>query len=89
MPAYPWLYSDDLKTNLTQRKLEAMRKLGVPYTDTEITSALSDLQREADGVAAKLFEQGVAKDPELSRKEIVAIIAYLQRVGTDIKGLAK
>ena len=31
MPRYPWLFTNDLNTSLTQAKLEAMVGLGVPY----------------------------------------------------------
>jgi len=89
MPAYAFMLHDDLDTSHTSKKLEVMRELGVPYTDEQIKDAASLLDKQADEVAGRLVQQGVAKDPELPKKEIVAMIAYLQRLGTDIKAGAK
>ena len=81
MPPYPWLHEQQLDTTSTKAKLNAMRILGVPYTDEDISNADADLQEQADGIAAQLSEQGV---DIRSDREIVALIAYLQRLGTDI-----
>jgi cytochrome c oxidase cbb3-type subunit I/II len=85
MPRYPWLYEDELNTKYTKRKLEVMRQVGVPYSDEQIKNAVSDLQRQAQAMAEELFSQGVPRDEKLASKEIVALIAYMQRLGTDIK----
>ncbi|MCL4131341.1 UNVERIFIED_CONTAM: hypothetical protein GTU68_044943 [Idotea baltica] len=89
MPRYPWLYTDDLDTSNTQGKMEAMVKLGVPYTQSEVDKGLFLLRNQAEAV-----EKNLRQDPEyvknygesnMQEKEIVALIAYLQRLGTDIK----
>ena len=85
MPKYPWLYSDDLDTSLTSAKLRALRTLGAPYTDEEVDKAAQYLAKQADQVTNELYEQGVAKSDELQKKEIIALIAYMQRLGTDIR----
>jgi cytochrome c oxidase cbb3-type subunit I/II len=85
MPQYPWLYSDDLDTSLTKNKLAALAKLGAPYSEAEITGAVDALHSQADKIASELVSQGVKQDAEMSKKEIIALIAYLQRLGTDIK----
>jgi cytochrome c oxidase cbb3-type subunit I/II len=85
MPPYPWLYEQDLKTNYTETKLKVMRKLGVPYSDEEIAKAKENLKQQADGIADALIQQGVKAGPELANKEIIALIAYLQRLGKDIR----
>jgi cytochrome c oxidase cbb3-type subunit I/II len=82
MPNYPWLYTRMLDTTLTQRKLAVQQKLGVPYTDADVTNALTNLRAQADGIAQNLRTSGAA-DAQ-SDREIVALIAYLQRLGTDI-----
>lgn len=82
MPAYPWLIDQALDTTNTTAKLNAMRILGVPYTDEEVNGANGDLIGQAEGIAADLKTQGV--DIQADR-EIIAMIAYLQRLGTDIK----
>ncbi len=66
-----------------------MRGLGVPYSDEQVKTAVTLLDKQSDEVAARLIQQGVASSPELPKKEIVALIAYLQRLGTDIKAGAK
>jgi cytochrome c oxidase cbb3-type subunit I/II len=82
MPSYHWLLEDQLSTSSTQAKLKAMRTLGVPYTQDEIDNAVPKLKEQAAAIAADLNQAGVngAED-----KQIVALIAYLQRLGTDIK----
>ncbi|MCB0340113.1 MAG: cytochrome-c oxidase, cbb3-type subunit II, partial [Bdellovibrionales bacterium] len=89
MPQYPWLYKNDLNTNLTGSKLLAMKKLGVPYSDDEISNALEALKLEASQIVSDLKAQGAGNTSGLEQKEIVALIAYLQRLGTDIKGEIK
>lgn len=89
MPTYPWLYSDDIDTGLTQKKMQVMKRLGVPYSDQEIQNAVADLEAQSKKIAADLEGQGAAKEEGMYKKEIIALIAYLQRLGTDIKGGAK
>lgn len=86
MPSYPWLLDDDLDTTTTAAKIRAMIKLGVPYPSNYDKVANNDLARQSDDVAASLKKDGIET---LSNKEIIALIAYLQRLGTDIKGEAK
>ncbi|WP_341225916.1 cytochrome-c oxidase, cbb3-type subunit I [uncultured Arcticibacterium sp.] len=82
MPAYPWLFDNDVDTELIEDKLAAMQTLGVPYSDKEIENATSTMLEQAELISQDLAEGGI----EVSEaKEIVALIAYLQRLGTDIK----
>ncbi len=81
MPPYPWLIEQTLDAGATKAKLNAMRLLGVPYTDEDINNADADLLEQAEAIAADLNSQGVNVRPD---REIVALIAYLQRLGTDI-----
>ncbi|MGK5091002.1 cytochrome-c oxidase, cbb3-type subunit I [Deltaproteobacteria bacterium TL4] len=82
MPRYSWLLTDKLNTSTTQAKVKAMKVFGVPYSTTEVENALTELKRQAQTIAQGLANQGI-KDAE--DKEIIAVIAYLQRLGTDIK----
>lgn len=82
MPPYPWLIEQPLDTTTTKAKLNAMRILGVPYTDADIDAANAHLSQQAETIAADLGDQGVTVRPD---REIIALIAYLQRLGTDIK----
>ena len=89
MPQYPWLIKDDLDISHTVAKINAMVTLGVPYTQFELDKAVYLLKNQA-----KEVENNLRQDPEfvknygnagIENKEIVALIAYLQRLGTDIK----
>ena len=82
MPPYEWLLEQNLNTTNTKAKLSAMKAIGVPYDDAAIESANKDLAVQAKGIADNLAKEGIKVAPE---KEIVAVIAYLQRLGTDIK----
>lgn len=82
MPAYPWLFTQTLDISSTKAKLNAMRILGVPYTNEEVNNAEESLKTQAQLIADDLASQGAAIRPDA---EIIAIIAYLQRLGTDIK----
>jgi cytochrome c oxidase cbb3-type subunit I/II len=82
MPAYSWLYTHTLDTSHTEGKIITMRKLGVPYPAGFEQQAGADLHAQAETVAARLTAAGVNASPDL---EIIALIAYLQRLGTDIK----
>lgn len=81
MPAYDWLYEQTLNTNMTQKKLQAMKTLGVPYDDGQITNAVSDLNRQAKEIQTQMAGEKINIGAD---KEIIALIAYLQRLGTDI-----
>jgi cytochrome c oxidase cbb3-type subunit I/II len=89
MPPYPWLYDYEMDLTVTARKLGALRATGVPYSDAQIKSAVEDLKIQAGEIASELIKQGAEADQGLEKKEIVAMIAYLQRLGTDIKGAAR
>ena len=82
MPPYPWLLEDKLNTDDIGAKINAMTTLGVPYPQGYAERALGDLQKQAESISADLKTQGVTVS---SDREIVALIAYLQRLGTDIK----
>jgi cytochrome c oxidase cbb3-type subunit I/II len=82
MPSFPWLLSQDLDTTTTAAKIKAMRDIGVPYPEGYENYANQDLAAQADSISSDLINAGV---PAESNKEIIALIAYLQRLGTDIK----
>ena len=84
MPPYPWLLKKKLNTDYTKSKINVMRKLGVPYEEGYEEIAIEDLKAQAAQIAKNLRKDGV-EDDELESREIIALIAYLQRLGTDIK----
>lgn len=82
MPPYPYMIDNDLNTSNTAAKIRAMQKLGVPYPPGYDQIALQDLEKQAKKIQANLKKDGI----EVSeKKEIIAMIAYLQRLGKDIK----
>ncbi|HEX9251843.1 MAG TPA: cytochrome-c oxidase, cbb3-type subunit I [Ignavibacteriaceae bacterium] len=82
MPPYPWLLENTLDISLTSKKINVMRTLGVPYPDGYENQANDDLMKQAEAISLDLQKNGVPAEPD---KEIIALIAYLQRLGTDIK----
>ncbi len=85
MPRYSWLLTQKLDTSSLQARIHALRKVGVPYPDGYEQSAQKDLDAQAKKVAANLQSGMVKAEPD---REIIALIAYLQRLGTDIKNQA-
>ena len=94
MPRYPWLIANDLDRSETINKLTLMKDVfDVPYTDAQIDTADAWVDNQAKYIVNQIFteaadlKQAYATRPEgeLEKKEIIALIAYLQRLGTDIK----
>jgi cytochrome c oxidase cbb3-type subunit I/II len=83
MPRYPWLLTQILDVSTTEAKINTLRSLGVPYPEGYENTAVNDLTKQAEEIAKDLQKNGAAID---SDKEIIALIAYLQRLGTDVKG---
>jgi cytochrome c oxidase cbb3-type subunit I/II len=84
MPPYPSMLETEVDLSELPAKIKALRTLGTPYPEGFEDIAIAEAQKQAKAVAAKLAEEGV-KDTGIENKEIAAIIAYLQRLGTDIK----
>lgn len=90
------LDNSDIKT-----KMQVMKKLGVPYTDGDIANALNTIEQQSAAIEASLhsdpdfvksYENSMARATAngeefvpMKKREIVALIAYIQRLGTDIK----
>ena len=98
MPAYQWLIRNELDKSMTERKMETMVSLGVPYSEEDIANAQEamlaqgtqiekNLYADPDFVKAYEADKAAAGEGfvEMRNREIVALIAYLQRLGTDIK----
>jgi cytochrome c oxidase cbb3-type subunit I/II len=82
MPPYPWLLTQRIDFDGIQAKVDAMAMLGVPYGEA-INNAPELARRQAAQMAAVIAAQGGPAD--LADREVVAITAYLQRLGQDIK----
>jgi cytochrome c oxidase cbb3-type subunit I/II len=105
MPKYPWLIKNKLDIGSLESKMETLATLGVPYSEEEIANAEANLKAQAATIEKNLYsdpdfvksyeadmqkakQEGV-EFVEMKDREIVAMIAYLQRLGTDIKNANK
>ncbi|MGR7811957.1 cytochrome-c oxidase, cbb3-type subunit I [Lacinutrix undariae] len=98
MPAYKWLIRNELDKSDTEAKMKVMVTLGVPYTDAEIENAQQHMLEQGTQIEKNLYtdpdfaasyeadkKAGGTEFVEMRNREITAVIAYLQRLGTDIK----
>ncbi len=81
MPTYGHLLEQDLDISTTESKINAMRTLGVPYEKGYEKNAVADLVEQSTKIANNLNSDSIRISP---KKEVIAVIAYLQRLGTDI-----
>ena len=82
MPAYPWLFDQTIDSDLTAGKISALRTIGVPYAEGYEDIANKELENQANEIVKGLSTDNIEIN---SDAEIIALIAYLQRLGTDIK----
>ena len=81
MPAYPFLIEQNIDTSITAAKINAMRSLGVPYEKGYEKFANQDLMTQANGIRINLKIEGIEVP---ANREVIALIAYMQRLGKDI-----
>ncbi len=79
MPAYPWLLASDLDATALPRKIAVQRQLGVPYPNWTPEQITANVVQQSKAIAEDLRTAGAYVAPE---KEIIALIAYLQHLGT-------
>lgn len=85
MPRYTWLFDSKIDYSTLSKKLEVMHKLGVPYSPEEIKNAVTLAQTQATQIAQELVSNGVPQ--KIEQMEVVALIAYMQRIGVDYGSL--
>jgi len=100
MPRFPWLITNKLDRSQMVNKLLLMKNsFDIPYKKAEIDSANQWADNQAKGIVKRIFSEAAdlkdqmeqekqAKGNDfvpLEQREIIAMIAYLQRLGTDIK----
>jgi cytochrome c oxidase cbb3-type subunit I/II len=78
MPSFKWLANNTVATRETGKKLALMQRLGVPYSNDDIDQAEANAKKQGQTIAQELASAGVQTAPDA---EIVALIAYLQRLG--------
>lgn len=81
MPKYPWLAKKEVNPKYMPAKIRVLQSMGVPYPDGFDTLAVDDMKAQAEAIASGLQSQGIQVD---ANKEIIALIAYLQRLGTGL-----
>lgn len=89
MPAYTWLLKKETDVESIPNKINALRSVGVPYAIGYDKIAIKDFKAQAESIANGLRENGFGEVDGIqitSEKEIIALIAYLQRLGVDISG---
>ena len=100
MPRYPWLIYNELDRTKTKDKITLLKNVfGAPYTEDQINNVDKIVDEQAAKIVQGIYsgdpeikkafdaqkaEQGEAFIP-VEKREIIAVIAYLQRLGTDIK----
>jgi cytochrome c oxidase cbb3-type subunit I/II len=92
MPRYPFLLTSGIDIMRTSKMIKAMQTLGVPYEKGYHNQANQDLEKQAKEITADLMKSDLVKQTmelegvkDLTYTKMVALIAYLQRIGTDIK----
>ena len=82
MPEYGHLLTTDLKFSAIQPLVEASHFLGAEYAQEEMKDADGHARKQAERVAADIVKQGGPAG--VQEKQAIALIAYLQRMGTDL-----
>lgn len=86
MPAYPWMETNEVDLSSTAAKIRVLKKLGTPYPENFDEVANDYYMEQAETIVADLEDQLKEQEIKVNPKsELVALIAYLQRLGTDIK----
>jgi cytochrome c oxidase cbb3-type subunit I/II len=80
MPPYAWLLERSIDHNDVQRSVRALKRLGAPYSDAEVENVAASIETQGSAIVTRLAEQNIQGEQDL---EIVALIAYLQRLGRD------
>ena len=84
MPEYAWLLESPAEFDAIPQRMRGMQMLGVPYKDDQIAGGIEAACKQADEIVAKLTESDSSEKENLRDKKIIALIAYLDRLGRDI-----
>ncbi|HYD53766.1 MAG TPA: cytochrome-c oxidase, cbb3-type subunit II [Gemmatimonadaceae bacterium] len=82
MPTYQWLHRDAYDVADIAASVRALKRAGVPYTDAQLGGVPASVKAQSDSIVARLATANITTAPD---REIVALIAYLQRLGRDGK----
>jgi cytochrome c oxidase cbb3-type subunit I/II len=85
MPAFPWLFTKKINFDRIQTRVNAMAMLGVPYGQAVLEGMAPKLaQQQAQEIARLIDEAGGPPADSIWDTEVIALIAYMRRLGTDI-----
>jgi cytochrome c oxidase cbb3-type subunit 2 len=93
MPSYPWLEKNDLDTAAIAQELKVQATLGVPYDETMLKKAESDIRTQANADdpntadLAKRYPNAQSRNFDGNPQKVTeadALIAYLQMLGTQV-----
>jgi cytochrome c oxidase cbb3-type subunit I/II len=82
MPTYPALLTQPLDFDSIPSHMSVMRRLGVPYSDRDVETGIESARRQAQQIAQKIVQD--KGPPGLEDKAVVALIAYVDRLGKDL-----
>lgn len=82
MPNYPWLLQWEVDPADVQASVTALSRLGTPYSEAILNDSTPALRAQAEALSARVKEQDSSRDVPWN-KEVIALTAYLQRLGTD------
>jgi cytochrome c oxidase cbb3-type subunit I/II len=80
MPKYSWLLNDRIDPADVAASVRALRKVGVPYSDADLANVPASLRQQGEEIVGRLAGAGIKTEAD---REVVALIAYLQRLGKD------
>lgn len=80
MPAYSWLLTNRIDAGDVRASMVALKKTGTPYSDEDIAGVEESLAEQSGDIVGRLREAGIESEPD---RAIIAMIAYLQRLGVD------
>lgn len=82
MPPYPWMHENRIDPDDVQASVRALQKTGVPYTDADVSGVAASMASQGQTIVTNLAGAGIQTEADT---EIVAMIAYLQRLGREGK----
>lgn len=80
MPTYAWLAEQSWEVDDVQASVAALSTLGHPYSEADRSSVAASCDAQATAIVERLAQSGVQTTKD---KKIIALIAYLQRLGVE------
>jgi len=84
MPAYSWMLERTVDPSRVTKSLRALQRVGHPYVDVSEENVRGAMRSQGNEIVANLRSAGIESTWD---REIIAMIAYLQRLGRDGKAV--